>query len=333
MMSKLAILGAGSWGMTLACLACDKGKDVWLWDRSAEKIAALRKNPHVDFPLSLTLPDSLRLTASLAEAVHEADVILMVVTSGGTRTVAQAMRATGELSPKSVILNASKGIEYASLEPLSTVIAKELPDNPFAVLSGPTLAAEILKGLPTACSVACQNAGVAEYLQKFLFNQRLFRLYSNTDVLGVELGGSLKNIFAIASGYMQAKMLGDNARAALITRGLHEMTRFSVALGAMEKTLYGLSGLGDLLATCNSPLSRNYQAGYRLAKGERLEEILSDMKVVVEGVQTTRAVSILADKLQIEVPIVKTIELSFAGELSEDLMISNLMSRKLKSEE
>lgn len=331
-MKKLAILGAGSWGLTLAWLACDNLKDVWVWDRKPEKIEKFKADRNVTFPLEMTLPSTLNLTADLNEAVQDADAIIMVVTTTGTREVARALREDADIPPETIIVNASKGIEYPSLKRLSEVVTEELPDNPFAVLSGPTLAKEILGGLPTACSIASVDVEVAEYLQVHLSREYRFRLYSNSDVIGVELGGSLKNIFAIASGYMEAKKLGDNARAALLTRGLAEMTRFSVSLGADEQTIYGLSGLGDLLATCNSPLSRNYQVGFRLGQGQTLDQILDDLKVVAEGVKAAQAVSLLADKLLLDTPIVKQVERALAGYLSEEMLIKSLMSRKLKSE-
>ncbi len=332
-MKKLAILGAGSWGLTLAWLAAGSNqKSVWLWDRKPDKIARFQANRHVTFPVEVELPESLILSDSLTETITDADAVLLVVTTGGTREVVRNLVQSGALSNKTVLVNCSKGIEFPGLKCLSEVIQEEAPNNPFAVLSGPSLAVEILNGLPTACSVASENLEVAEYLQTHLTHEQLLRLYSNTDVTGVELGGALKNIFAIASGYMRAKHLGDNAQAALITRGLAEMTRFSVSLGADEQTLYGLSGLGDLLATCNSPLSRNYQVGARLATGQPLDQILADLKVVAEGVKTTHAVSQLSDKLGLDVPIIKQVELCLSGPFSEKMIIKSLMSRKLKAE-
>jgi len=336
-LKKLAILGAGSWGLTLAWLnaltASEAGHHkVWLWDRSPDKIEQFKQNREISFPVKVTLPDNVHLTSNLAEATQDAAIILLVVTTSGTREVLQGLKASGALSPEAIIVNCSKGIEFPSLKRLSVIVQEELPNNPSAVLSGPSLAMEILSGLPTACSIAAENRDVAEYLQQYLTNERLFRLYSNTDVIGVELGGALKNIFAIPSGYMEAKHLGDNAKASLITRGLAEMTRFSVAMGADPKTLYGLSGLGDLLATCSSPLSRNYQVGARLAEGQSLDQILKDLKVVAEGVKTTQAVSQIADKQGLEVPIVKVVETCISGPFSESLIIKSLMSRKLKSE-
>lgn len=336
-MSKLAILGGGSWGLTLSWLMAGTlgektdNMDVWLWDRNPEKIAAFQANRQVEFPVAVTLPERLTLTASLADAVADAGIILLVVTSNGTRDVLRQLKALS-LSKEVILVNASKGIEFPSLRGMSEVFAEETPNNLYAVLSGPTLAVEILHGLPTASSIACKDAEVAEYLQQTL-TRETFRLYSNTDVIGVELGGALKNIFAIVSGFMRTKKLGDNAWAALITRGLAEMTRFSVAQGADPKTLFGLSGMGDLLATANSPLSRNYQVGARLAKGESLDAILADLKVVAEGVQTTRAVYELSQRIGIDMPIVEMVRMCLSGPFSESLIIKSLMSRKLKSEQ
>ncbi|MBK8190224.1 MAG: NAD(P)-dependent glycerol-3-phosphate dehydrogenase [Vampirovibrionales bacterium] len=331
-MSTIAYLGAGSWGLTLAWLGvqCPERR-VRLWDRDPVKIARFCENRTIQFPIEVTLPPEVSLTSSLEEAAAGADVIVFAVTSAGTREVAQALARTGVVSEQTILVNASKGIEYPSLTRLSAVMQEIFPKNPLAALSGPTLAPEILKGLPTAGVIASDSSAVAERLQALLATDR-FRLYTNTDVVGVELGGALKNIFAIVSGYMDARHLGDNARATLITRGLAEITRFSLALGADVQTLYGLSGLGDLLATCYSPLSRNYQVGYRLAQGQTLEHILAQMKVVAEGVQTTQAVSLLSDNLGIEMPVVKQVEQALSGALSEREMIHTLMSRRPKAE-
>ncbi|WP_373532766.1 NAD(P)H-dependent glycerol-3-phosphate dehydrogenase [Vampirovibrio sp.] len=331
-MKKLAILGAGSWGLTLAWLTGGSHHNVWLWDRNPAKVEAMQRDRKVLFPVPVLLPQQLNLTASLAEAVQDADVILLVVTVSGTREVLHRLRDEIKLPKTVVLVNASKGIEFPSLKRMSEVFAEELPENPYAVLSGPTLALEILNGLPTACSIACQDLEIAERLQQDLSHD-LFRLYSNTDVTGVELGGALKNIFAIASGYMKEKQLGDNAVGALITRGLAEMTRFSVGLGADQKTLYGMSGLGDLLATANSPLSRNFQVGARLARGESLSEILTDLKVVAEGVKTTHAVYELSRKIGLDTPIVDMVEMCLSGPFSEKMIVKSLMTRKLKSEQ
>jgi glycerol-3-phosphate dehydrogenase (NAD(P)+) len=331
-MKKLAILGAGSWGLTLAWLAADQHDNVWLWDRNPDKIRAMKQDRNVRFPVPVILPAGLNLTDSLADAIDGADVLLFSVTVNGTREVLRRLRQEAALQPDAVLVNTSKGIEFPSLKRTSEIFAEECPENPYAILSGPTLALEILNGLPTACSIACKDVRIAEMLQQELSHD-LFRLYLNHDVTGVELGGALKNIFAIASGYMRIKNLGDNAWAALLTRGLSEMTRFSVALGAEQQTLYGMSGLGDLLATANSPLSRNYQVGARLAKGETLNDILADLKVVAEGVKTTEAVYELSKKMGIETPVVEMVRMCLSGPFSEKMIIKSLMSRKLKAED
>jgi len=341
--NKIAILGAGSWGLTLAWLATNQQRktscgdtlanNIVLWDRNPEKIAQFKTNPNVTFPVTLTIPENLVLTSNLEEAISGAEAVLFVVTSKATRQVAEQIKALNVISPNTILINASKGIEFPSLKPMSTVLKEVFPTHRVGVLSGPTLAKEILTGLPTAATVAAEDLETAEWLQDRLNCNERFRLYTNTDLVGVELAGALKNVFAIASGYMAAKNMGDNARAALLTRGLAEMARFCLKMGAETPTIYGLSGLGDLLATCNSPLSRNYQVGYRLGKGETLEEILADIKVVAEGVQTAFAVFELAKTMGIETPIVELVVNALSGQVvSGAMMIKSLMSRKLKQE-
>ncbi|MCA9799636.1 MAG: NAD(P)-dependent glycerol-3-phosphate dehydrogenase [Cyanobacteria bacterium HKST-UBA04] len=333
----IGILGAGSWGLTLAWLLSmpvgtgSRQPNLWLWDRNPEKLAALAANRHVQFPLTLTLPDSVELVENLADNLANTDVLILAVTAKGTRPVCNRLFEAG-LPAKTIVVNASKGLDGESLKRLSQVIGDTLPHNANAVLSGPTLAREILNGLPTAASIACADLDITEYLQGCLSRSQCFRLYANPDVIGVELGGALKNIFAIASGYIAEKKLGDNAKAALLTRGLHEMTHVATRLGAQDMTLYGLSGLGDLLATSNSPLSRNYQLGQRLAKGQLLEDILDDMKVVVEGVQTTHTVCQLGEKLDLDLPITHEIQKALTGKASETDIIQSLMTRRLRSE-
>jgi glycerol-3-phosphate dehydrogenase (NAD(P)+) len=334
---KIGVLGAGSWGLTLAWLwSRPKNEntvapEVWLWDRNPEKIEAMRANRTIVFPVSLDIPECIELTTDLDRQLKNTDILVLAVTAEGTRYVCNRLKQLN-LSTQVIVINASKGIELSSLKRLSQVIQEELPENKQAVLSGPTLAKEMLKGLPTAASIASEDLELAEYLQNSLSRSYQLRLYSNPDVAGVELGGALKNIFAISSGYIAGKELGDNARAALLTRGLAEMTRFAVRLGAQEMTLYGLSGLGDLLATSNSPLSRNFQVGYLLAQGKSMAEILEGLQVVAEGVQTAQAVYQLSQKLNLDMPIVQEINRALYEAPSEELLIQSLMSRKLRTE-
>ena len=333
---KIGVLGAGSWGLTLAWLWSKAGvdtakADVWVWDRKPEKIESIRENRHITFPLPIDLPESIGLVTDFTSELPDTDIIVLAVTAEGTRSACQLLQKAGILT-STIIVNTSKGIELSSLKRLSQVIQEELPRNRQAVLSGPTLAKEVLKGLPTAASIASEDLDLAEQLQSCLSRDYHLRLYSNPDVTGVELGGALKNIFAISSGYITGKELGDNARAAFLTRGLAEMTRFSIRLGAQEMTLYGLSGLGDLLATSSSPLSRNFQVGYLLAQGKKLPEILEEIKVVAEGVQTAQAVKLLAEKLDVDMPIVQELNRALFESPSEALLIKSLMGRKLTSE-
>jgi len=336
---KLCILGTGSWGLTLAWMTASSAEknntplEVTLWGRNADKVAEMSTNRHLTFPLEMTLPDSLLLTSDLAAAIHDADAVIFVVTAGATRDVAEAVKATGQLKPDCIVVNASKGIEYPSLKPMASILKEVLPNQPVAVLSGPTLAKEVLQGLPTACVVSAESKEISKKLQTMLSCEHQFRLYTNTDILGVEFAGALKNVFAIASGFMTAKEFGDNAKAALLTRGLAEMARFCLEMGAEDSTIYGLAGLGDLLATCNSPLSRNFQVGYRLGKGETLDAILADMKVVAEGVHTARAVYAMSQKMGLDTPIVELVVNAVSGApISKEMMIRSLMNRKLKSE-
>ncbi len=333
---RIGVLGAGSWGLTLAWLWSNykngvEDTTIWLWDRNPGKIATLSENRHITFPIEVDLPPAVDLVTDLEEGLDGTDILVLAVTAEGTREVCRHLSQAG-IDRRVILVNASKGIELSTLKRLSVVIQEELPLNPQAVLSGPTLAKEMLKGLPTAASIACEDLDMAEQLQYWLSRDDRLRLYSNPDVTGVELGGALKNIFAISSGYIAGKQLGDNARAALLTRGLAEMTRFALRMGAQEMTLYGLSGLGDLLATSNSPLSRNYQVGYLRAQGKSLAEILKEIQVVAEGVKTAQAVQQLAQKLDMDMPITQEINRALTETPSEELLIRSLMSRKLKSE-
>jgi glycerol-3-phosphate dehydrogenase (NAD(P)+) len=322
---RITVLGAGRWGQTLARLwatapTAGLTRHVTLWDRTAAKLDTLGETPFAKEP-------------DLSVAIAGADVVVLVVTSAGTVDVARQLNSLGVLSPTTIVVNASKGIDAEALRPMSQVVAEALPPGqPQAVLSGPNLAKEVMLGLPTASVIASHVEATAADLQSWLSTDR-FRLYSNTDVLGVELGGALKNIFAIVSGYMDGRKLGDNARAALITRGLAEMTRLSVMLGAKVETLYGLSGLGDMLATCSSPLSRNYQVGYRLSQGETLTEVLTSMQEVAEGVTTTLAVQRLTERMQIDSPIIQLVADFISGApMTEEDLVRKLMTRRLCAE-
>ncbi len=329
---KLTVLGPGCWGLTLAWLLTNNFEEVCVWGRSCDLSDELRKNRKTEKPLAVTLNEKVEITDNLESAIYNADIILLVVATSGVRAVCRQLKEAG-IKNSQILVNLSKGLELPSLKRMSEVIKDELPESRLAVLSGPTLAKEILNGCPTAASVASDNIQTAEIVQKCLSVPSKFRLYTNSDVIGVELGGSLKNVIAIASGFADAMKLGDNCRGSLLTRGMAEIVRISVALGACPSTLYGLSGMGDLIATCSSPFSRNFTVGSMLGKGKKIDDILSELGSVAEGVKTSKALCELAAKLNIEVPVSSAIYEAVYTDITPEEVLNKLMNRKLKQEE
>ena len=329
---KLAVLGAGSWGLTLAWMLEENFDDIYVWGISEDLTPSFLETKKKTYPIEVQLPQKTIITDNIKEAIDNAEIILLVVSTAGTRPVCELLKKSG-LKSSQIIVNASKGIELPSLKTLSKVIKEVLPENHVAVLSGPTLAVEVLKGLPTAASIACEDIEIAAYLQKYFNVPNRFRIYTNTDVIGVELGGSLKNVVAIASGFVDAKHFGCNSRGAILTRGFAEIVRIGLALGANPSTLYGLSGMGDLIATCSSPLSRNYSVGYKLGEGKKLDEILKELGAIAEGVKTSQALCELAKKLGMETPLSQTVYEAVYTDISHEQLLYNLMNRKFKSEE
>ena len=299
---KLTVIGAGCWGLTLAWLLTDNFDEVTVWGRAVDLNDDLIINKHTSLPLEVQLKDKVVVTSDLKSAIDNADIILNVVSTSGTRAVCENLKLAG-IKPEQIFVNASKGIELPSLMRMSEVIKEVLPEQKIAILSGPTLAKEVLQGKPTAASVAAEDMATAQFVQKHCTVTGKFRLYTNDDVVGVELGGSLKNVIAIASGFAHAMHLGDNCTGALLTRGMAEIVRVSIRLGANPSTLYGLSGMGDLIATCSSPMSRNYTVGAMLGQGKKINDILSELGSVAEGVKTSKAICELAKKLDIDVPV------------------------------
>ncbi|HIU85984.1 TPA: NAD(P)-dependent glycerol-3-phosphate dehydrogenase [Candidatus Spyradomonas excrementavium] len=328
---KLTVLGAGCWGLTLTWLLTNNFEKVTVWGRDVDISDELRTKKSVKKPIEIQLQDKVEVTSDLEKAVLDADIILLVVATSGIREVCKNLAKIG-LKKHQILVNTSKGLELPSLMRMSEVMKEELPDANIAILSGPTLAKEVLAGCPTAASVACENMEIAKYVQEKLTVPSKFRLYTNDDVIGVELGGSLKNVIAIASGFAGALNLGDNCKGALLTRGMAEIVRISVALGAKPATLYGLSGMGDLIATCSSPLSRNYTVGSMIGKGKKINDILSELGSVAEGVKTSKAVCELAKKLNLEVPVSAAIYEAVYTEITPQEVLDKLMNRKLKQE-
>ena len=329
---KLTVLGAGCWGLTLAWLLTNNFDEITVWGRAQDLSEDLINNKHTSKPLEVQLDNKVQITSNLKEAIKNADIILSVVATSGVRDVCEHLKEAG-IEPEQVLVNASKGIELPSLMRMSQVIKEVLPNQKLAILSGPTLAKEVLAGKPTAASVASDDMKAAEFVQHACNVPGKFRLYTNNDVIGVELGGSLKNVIAIASGFAHEMKLGDNCAGTLLTRGMAEIVRVSINLGANPSTLYGLSGMGDLIATCSSPMSRNYTVGSMLKKKKKINDILSELGSVAEGVKTSKAICELAKKLDIEVPVSSAIYEAVYTDITPEELLSKLMNRKLKEEE
>lgn len=336
-MTNVAVIGSGAWGTTLARLIVTApqnvaaGVTVTLWEHNAERAAEMeRERENRAFLPGIRLPDQARITADLREAVVGREIVLMVTPSQRMRE--QARLVAPLLTAGAVVVSASKGLEVGSHLRMTQVLAEELPGTvTLAALSGPNLAAEVARGLPTGSVVACGDHAAAVRARTVL-SAPTFRVYSSDDLVGVELGGALKNIIALGVGVNDGLGYGDNAKATFMTRGLAEMSRLALAAGANPLTLAGLAGLGDLIATCSSPLSRNRTLGLELAAGKTLAEALAARKSVTEGVATSRAALELADNLGVELPITQQIaQVLFEGRSVREAVVS-LMERDLKRE-
>lgn len=329
MPAKVAVLGAGSWGTAMAAMCGHKGPTT-LWARRgdlATAIEATRRNT-VYLP-ELALPDALRATQSLADAVSGADVVVVAVPSHGFRSV--LVEARPAIGPGVPIISLTKGVEQASLARMTEIIAGVAPGHPYGVLTGPNLVGEIVAGHPTASVIASNDTALSTWLQA-LFSTGAFRVYTNPDVVGCELGGALKNVAAIAAGIADGMGFGDNTRAALITRGVAELTRLGVALGGLPLTFGGLTGMGDLVATCCSRQSRNRWVGEELARGRPLAEITAGTRMVAEGVRTSDAVVELAARVEVEMPIAAQVVAVLHGLTSPADVVAALMGRVMKPE-
>jgi glycerol-3-phosphate dehydrogenase (NAD(P)+) len=328
-MTKLAVVGAGSWGTAVAAIAAQSVPTV-LWARRPELAAQIdTEHRNGDYLADYPLPESLRSTADLHEALDGADVLVMGVPSHGFRDILNDCLDC--LPAGAPVVSLTKGVEQSTLKRMTEVVAELFPDNPRGVLTGPNLAKEIMAGQPAASVVAMTDSAVAEELQQILSND-VFRVYTNDDVIGCELAGALKNVMAIASGMADGMGFGDNTRAALITRGLAELTRLGCALGGQPMTFSGLAGMGDLVATCISRQSRNRFVGEQLGQGRTIEEVISEMKMVAEGVKSSKAVVELARSKGVEMPIAEqVVAVLYEAKLAVDV-IPALMRREAKPE-
>lgn len=328
---RVAVLGAGSWGTALAIHLARCGCDVVVWALEAEVVEGINlthRNPL--FLPACPIPPAVRAEGDLGKACAGAEAVVFTVPVQYARAVLRTLR--GQYPAGAPLVSASKGIEVASLQRMDEIVYAELalPPGQFVALSGPSFAREVADNLPTAAVLAGADAEVVRHLQRRI-SAPTFRFYSSSDVIGVELAGALKNVIAIAAGLAQGLGLGHNTLAALLTRGIHEITRLGVKLGGREETFRGLAGMGDLVLTCTGALSRNRSAGERLGRGERLEEVLSGREVA-EGVPTTRAAAALARRHQVEMPITLAVESILDGRVTPREAVHQLMTRELKEE-
>lgn len=329
---RVAVIGAGGWGTALALLLTREGHVVRLWGRSPDFCAQVQQQRENTLYLpGARLPEQLMISASLSQVLEEAEVIVMAVPSHAMRTVAHEVAPLLRSTP--FIVSATKGIEEDSLLTMSRVLGEVVSNSSeaIAVLSGPSFAAEVARAYPTAVTVAARHSTTATAIQK-VFSSPKFRVYTTTDVTGVEIGGAVKNVIALAAGVSDGLGHGHSARAALITRGLAEIQRLARHLGAESRTLSGLSGIGDLILTCTSNLSRNYRVGMRLAQGEAIAAICQSMTMIAEGVRTSRSVFALARRLGVEMPIVAQVHALLYEGKSAQRSVADLLAREMKPE-
>ncbi|RZS93031.1 NAD(P)H-dependent glycerol-3-phosphate dehydrogenase [Cuneatibacter caecimuris] len=322
-MAKVSVIGSGTWGTALAVLLFSNGHEVILWSALEEEVKEIsQRRSHRNLP-GVKIPEGILVTGDLEEACKERDVLVLSVPSVYTRSTASRMKS---YVPKGqIIVNVAKGIEESTLMTLTEQIAEELPQADAAVLSGPSHAEEVSRGLPTTCVVGASSKKTAEYLQN-LFMSQVFRVYTSPDILGIELGGALKNVIALAAGIADGLGYGDNTKAALITRGIVEITRLGVAMGGKAETFSGLSGIGDLIVTCASMHSRNRRAGILIGQGKTMQEAMDEVNMVVEGVYSAKAALALSRKFYIAMPIVEQVNAVLfdgktPGEAVKELML------------
>ena len=329
-MAKAGVLGAGSWGTALSVLLCDNGHQVTMWSIDENEVKMLNeKREHETKLPGVKLPDQLIVTGDLEDTVKGKDFLVLAVPSPFTRSTAAKMSPC--VADGQIIVDVAKGIEESTLMTLSQQIRQEIPQADVAVLSGPSHAAEGGRRLPTTCVIGATTRKTAEYLQS-MFISKVFRVYTSPDILGIELGGSLKNVIALAAGIADGLGYGDNTKAALITRGIAEIARLGVKMGGKIESFTGLTGIGDLIVTCASVHSRNRKAGYLIGQGRSVQEAMDEVKMVVEGVYSAKAAAKLAEKYQVSMPIVEEVnKVLFEGK-APARAVDDLMMRESRSE-
>ncbi len=329
-MAEVGVLGAGSWGTALSVLLHDNGHHVTVWsiDENEVKMLSEKREHELKLP-GVKIPDDMIITGDLETAVRNKDFLVLAVPSPFTRSTARKMRPFVEKDQ--IIVDVAKGIEESTLMTLSEQIRQEIPQADVAVLSGPSHAEEVGRRLPTTCVVGAKSRKTAKYLQS-AFISRVFRVYISPDILGIELGGSLKNVIALAAGIADGLGYGDNTKAALITRGIAEISRLGVKMGGRIESFTGLTGIGDLIVTCASVHSRNRRAGYLIGQGKSVQEAMDEVKMVVEGVYSAKAAARLAEKYDVSMPIVEEVNRVLFEGKSPAEAVDDLMLRESRSE-
>lgn len=329
-MARVGVLGAGSWGTALALLLNKNGHDVTVWSIDAKEVEMLQtEREHKSKLPGVKLPEELKFTNDLKEGMDNKDFLVLAVPSVFTRSTARSMKPY--IKPGQIVVNVAKGIEEDTLMTLSEQIEEELPEADVAVLSGPSHAEEVGRGLPTTCVVGARTKETAEYLQNAFMND-FFRVYISPDILGIELGGSLKNVIALAAGIADGLGYGDNTKAALITRGIAEITRLGVKMGGRPESFSGLTGIGDLIVTCASVHSRNRKAGVLMGQGMTMKEAMDEVKMVVEGVYSAKAAKALADKYGESMPIIEQVNKVLFENKNPGEAVRELMMREGRTE-
>ncbi len=328
-MAKVSILGGGTWGIAIAVLLSNNGHEITVWSALEKEVEMLKNSREHKMLPGVKLADDMIFTTDDEEAVKGKDLVVMAVASSYTRMT--AARFSKLIAPKQKIVNVAKGIEESTLMTLSEIIEQEIPQADVAVLSGPSHAEEVGRGLPTTIVVGAKSKATAEYIQS-LFMSEVFRVYTSPDVLGIELGGSLKNVVALAAGIADGLGYGDNAKAALITRGITEIARLGTVMGGKFETFCGLTGIGDLIVTCASMHSRNRRAGILIGQGKTMEEAMEEVNMVVEGVYSAKAAMALAKKYDVQLPIIEQVNAVLFEGKSADQAVQDLMLRDKKIE-
>ena len=329
-MSKVSVIGAGSWGTALAILLEKNGHEVTLWSHREEEVKELAKSrEHKSKLPGVQIPERIGMTGNLESALQAKDVLVFAVPSVAVRSTAK--KVAPYVKKGQLIVNVAKGIEETTLMTLTDIIEEEIPGAKGCVLSGPSHAEEVSRGLPTTCVVGAKDKETAEFLQN-VFMSPVFRVYISPDILGIELGGALKNVIALAAGTADGLGYGDNTKAALITRGITEIARLGIAMGAKADTFYGLSGIGDLIVTCASKHSRNRKAGYLMGQGRSMQQAMDEVNMVVEGVYSAKAGLALSQKYKVEMPIIEQVnKVLFEGK-APAAAVKELMVRDKKIE-